>query len=61
MELSLRPYVTAGVVVASAGLVAVAPLGPPALEIQTRAVQLASTDGLAADVVSAMSVSQDSR
>lgn len=59
MELSLRPYVTAGVVVASAGLVAVAPLGPPALEIQTRAVQLASTDGLAADVVSAMSVSQD--
>lgn len=59
MELSLRPYVTAGVVIASAGLVAAVPLGPPALEIQTRAVQLVSTESLAADVVSALSVSQD--
>jgi len=47
MELSLRPYVTAGVVVAGAGLIAAAPLGPSALEIQTRAVQLASVDAVA--------------
>jgi hypothetical protein len=53
MELSLRPYVTAGVVVAGAGLIAAAPVGPSALEIQTRAVQLVVTDDLAADVVSA--------
>jgi hypothetical protein len=59
MEVSLRPYVTAGFVIASAGLVAAAPLGPSALEIQTRAVQLVSTEGLAADVVGALSVSQD--
>jgi hypothetical protein len=38
MELTLRPYVTAGVVLAGAGLIAAAPIGPPALEIQTRAV-----------------------
>jgi len=59
MELSLRPYVTAGVVIASAGLFAAAPLGPSALEIQTRAVQLVSIEGLAADVGSGMSVAQD--
>jgi hypothetical protein len=47
MELILRPYVTAGVVVAGAGLIAAAPIGPTALEIQTRAVQLASVDALA--------------
>jgi hypothetical protein len=46
MELALRPYVTAGVVLAGAGLIAAAPIGPPALEIQTRAVQLASVDDL---------------
>jgi len=46
MELTLRPYVTAGVVLAGAGLIAVVPIGPPALEIQTRAVQLASVDDL---------------
>jgi hypothetical protein len=42
MERTLRPYVTAGVVVAGAGLIAAAPVGPAALEIQTRAVQLAA-------------------
>jgi hypothetical protein len=59
MEVLLRPYVTAGVVIASAGLVAAAPLGPPALEIQTRAVQLVSVEGLAADVGSALATAQD--
>jgi hypothetical protein len=59
MELSLRPYVTAGVVVAGAGLIAAAPLGPSALEIQTRAVQLVSTEDLAADVVSAAAAQQE--
>lgn len=44
MELTLRPYVTAGVVVAGAGLIVAAPMGPAAVEIQTRAVQLASVD-----------------
>jgi hypothetical protein len=53
MELSLRPYVTAGVAVAGAGLIAAAPVGPPALDIQTRAVQLASVDDAAADITSA--------
>jgi hypothetical protein len=53
MELALRPYVTAGVVIAGAGLLAVAPLGPPALEIQTRAVQLTAAEDFVADVVSA--------
>jgi hypothetical protein len=46
MELSLRPYVSVGVAVAGAGLIAVVPLGAPALDIQTRAVQLASVDDL---------------
>lgn len=59
MELSLRPYVTAGVVVAGAGLIAAAPVGPSALEIQTRAVQLVATDDLAAEVVSAAAAPQD--
>ncbi len=59
MELSLHPYVTAGVVVAGAGLIAAAPVGPSALEIQTRAVQLVSTEDLAADVVSAAAAQQD--
>jgi hypothetical protein len=53
MEHSLRPYVTAGVVLAGASLIAAAPLGPSAVQIQIRAVQLASVEGLAADVVSA--------
>jgi hypothetical protein len=51
--------VTAGVVVAGAGLIAAAPLGPSALEIQTRAVQLVSTEDLAADVVSAAAAQQE--
>jgi hypothetical protein len=55
MEHSLRPYVTAGVVLAGASLIAGAPLGPAAVEIQTRAVQLTAVDALAADVVSAAS------
>ncbi len=46
MELALRPYVTAGVIVAGAGLIAAAPIGLPSLQIQTRAVQLASVDDL---------------
>jgi hypothetical protein len=58
MELSLRPYVTAGVVVAGAGLIAAAPVGPSALDIQTRAVQLVSVDDLG-DPVSALSVDQE--
>src|ERR1700678_2865895 len=52
MELSLRPYVTAGVAVAGAGLIAAAPVGPPALDIQTRAVQLTSVDDAGEDITS---------
>ena len=59
MELGLRPYVTAGVVVAGAGFIAAAPLGPPALEIQTRAVQLASVDALGADLSSDFAQGQE--
>jgi hypothetical protein len=59
MEHSLRPYVTAGVVLAGASLIAAAPLGPTAVEIQTRAVQLTAIEGLAADVVSAAAAPQD--
>jgi hypothetical protein len=59
MEHSLRPYVTAGVVLAGASLIAAAPLGPAAVEIQTRAVQLTAIEGLAADVVSAAAAPQD--
>ena len=55
MEHSLRPYVTAGVVLVGAGLIAAVPIGPPALEIQTRAVHLASVDDLG-DPTSAASV-----
>jgi hypothetical protein len=47
MEFALRPYVTAGVAVAGAGLIAAAPVGQPALDIQIRAVQLASVDAVA--------------
>jgi hypothetical protein len=46
MEHSLRPYVTAGVVLAGVGLIAAVPIRPPAPEIQTRAVHLASIDDL---------------
>jgi hypothetical protein len=53
MELSLRPYLTAGVALAGAGLIAAVPLGQPALDIQTRAVQLASVDDIAADIAAA--------
>ena len=59
MEHSLRPYVTAGVVLAGASLIAAAPLGPAAVEIQTRAVQLTSVEALAADVVSAAAAPQE--
>jgi hypothetical protein len=59
MEHSLRPYVTAGVVLAGASLIAAAPLGPAAVEIQTRAVQLTAIEGLAADVVSAAAAPQE--
>ncbi|GFG76184.1 hypothetical protein [Mycobacterium botniense] len=48
MELALRPYVTAGVGVAAAGLIAVTPVAGPSLELQQRAVQLTSA---AADVL----------
>lgn len=47
MEFAVRPYVTAGVAVAGAGLIAAAPVGQPALDIQIRAVQLASVDAVA--------------
>ncbi len=47
MEFALRPYVTAGVAVAGAGLIAAAPVGQPAVDIQIRAVQLASVDAVA--------------
>ncbi|MBV8862136.1 MAG: hypothetical protein JO082_12225 [Mycobacterium sp.] len=47
MEFALRPYVTVGVAVAGASLIAAAPVGQPALNIQTRAVQLASVDAVA--------------
>ena len=59
MELSLRPYVTAGVVVAGAGLIVAAPLGPSAVQIQTRAVQLTAVEGLAADMVGAAAAPQE--
>jgi hypothetical protein len=58
MELALRPYVTAGVVIAGAGLLAVAPLGPPAVELQTRAVQLTAAQDIVADVVSAAAIAR---
>ena len=59
MELSLRPYVTAGVIVAGAGLLTATPLGPSAVQIQTRAVQLVAAEDLAAEVVSAAAVQQE--
>jgi hypothetical protein len=40
----LRPYMTAGIVVVGAGLIAVTPMGPSASEIQNWAVRLASAD-----------------
>lgn len=59
MEHSLRPYVGAGIALAGAGLIAVIPVGAPALDVQKRAVQLASVDGLAADMASALAVQQE--
>ncbi len=56
MELILRPYVTAGVVLAGAGLLAAVPIGPSAP--QTRAVQLVSVDDLG-DPTSAASLGED--
>ncbi len=44
MQQTLRPYASAGVILASAGLIAITPTAGPALDIQTRAVQLTSTD-----------------
>jgi hypothetical protein len=35
-----HPYASAGVAVAAAGLIAVTPAAPPALDLQERAVQL---------------------
>jgi hypothetical protein len=58
MELTLRPYITAGVVLAGAGLIAAVPIGPPAPEIQTRAVHLASVDDLG-DPTSAASLADN--
>ncbi|MGH3560272.1 MAG: PE-PPE domain-containing protein [Mycobacterium sp.] len=45
MQTSLRPYVTAGVALVGASLIAVTPVAPPPLGIQVHAVQLASGDG----------------
>lgn len=47
MESALRPYVTVGIAIAGASLIAVTPVGQPALDIQIRAVQLASVDAVA--------------
>ena len=58
MEHSIRPYVTAGVVLAGASLIAAAPIGPPAPEIQTRAVHLASVGDLV-DPTSAASLADN--
>ncbi len=44
MQQALRPYASAGVVLASAGLIAITPTAGPAVDIQTRAVQLTSAD-----------------
>jgi hypothetical protein len=59
MELSLRPYMSAGVAVAGAGLIAVVPVGAHALDIQTRVVQLASVGDAPADVLSATAAPQE--
>lgn len=63
MQVALRPYVTAGVAVAGASLIAVTPVVPPPLELQERGVQLSAAvdNGLAglagdgAQVVNAIS------
>jgi hypothetical protein len=49
MQVVLRPYVSAGVAVAGASLIAVTPVVPPPLELQERAVQLSAAvdNGLA--------------
>ncbi len=44
MQQTLRNYAGAGVVLAGAGLIAITPAEGPALDIQTRAVQLTSAD-----------------
>jgi hypothetical protein len=48
MDFTLRPYVSAGVVVAGAGLIAAAQVGQPAPHTQTRAVQLTTFEDIAA-------------
>lgn len=45
MKLALRPYVTAGIVVAGAGLIVAAPIAPSALETQTLSVRLVDSAG----------------
>ena len=45
MQVALRPYLTAGVAVAGASLIAVTPVVPPPLELQERAVQLSAAVG----------------
>jgi len=59
MEHSLRPYITAGVVLAGAGLIAAVPVGPPAPEIQTHAVQLVSVDDLGDPTSAALAEGQE--
>lgn len=42
MQLALRPYVTAGVALVGASVIAVTPVAPPAPALQTHAVQLSA-------------------
>lgn len=44
MKRTLRPYRTAGVALVGAGLIAVTPVGPSAVDVQMRAVRLAGAD-----------------
>ncbi|MGH3971230.1 MAG: hypothetical protein ACRDTV_24795 [Mycobacterium sp.] len=48
MQRTLRPYLTVGVAVVGASLIAVTPVQPSALDVQMRAVQLASGEDAAA-------------
>ncbi|MEV0671024.1 hypothetical protein [Mycobacterium sp. NPDC050441] len=43
MRLALRPYLTAGVALVGAGVIAITPVAAPPPEIQTHAVQLSAT------------------
>lgn len=46
MQQALRPYASAGVVLAGAGLIAVTPVAGTSLDVRSQAVQLMSTGGL---------------